>query len=407
MNQTATIDPTTSAPPVERVLDVDSHEMVPVELREAIFGATELHAVGRKFKISERSRPNKNSMPDLAGDVTPISYDSVWNMKGPYAPSAIDLSRRPEVLDAMGIDRQLVFPTFGLMSLLMLLDPNAHEFLGFDPTQVDRRKLGFEGVEAHNRWATQTTNSTSARARPVGIVVTESLDVMMRQTERLLADGIRAVMIPANVAPLGASPAAPALDPFWRLLAEADVPVTIHLGTEFGFLASNRWATNVEAFHPSDKSTIEFTIEPHRAVTVHYSAENFLSAMVLGGVFERHPRLRFGAIEVSANWLGPLADRLDMWVAREFKSRFTNLLSMRPSEYIARNVRVTPFPFEPIADYLARYPELASCYCYSTDYPHFEGGKESKRVFSEALRDASPHVRDQFFYQNGSWLLPE
>jgi hypothetical protein len=33
-----------STPTVERALDVDSHEMVPVELRDEIFGATELHA---------------------------------------------------------------------------------------------------------------------------------------------------------------------------------------------------------------------------------------------------------------------------------------------------------------------------------------------------------------------------
>jgi predicted TIM-barrel fold metal-dependent hydrolase len=307
----------------------------------------------------------------------------------------------------MGIDRQLVFPTFGLMCLLLLLDPNAHEFLGFDPNKLDRRRLGLEGIEAHNRWAVQTTKSTSARARPVGIVVTESIDAMMQQTQKLLAEGVRALMIPANVPPLGASPAAPALDPFWRLAADADVPVTLHLGTEFGFLASPRWSANVEAFHPSDKSTIEFTIEPHRAVTVHYSAENFLAAMVLGGVFERHPRLRFGAIELSASWIGPLAERLDMWVDREFRSRFAKLLSMRPSEYIARNVRVTPFPFEPIAWYLERHPDLASVYCYSTDYPHFEGGKDSKRVFAEALSGVSADLRDQFFFKNATLLLPE
>ena len=397
----------TTSPTVERALDVDSHEMVPVEMREEIFGSLALLEAAKQFKVRQRARPNQNSMADLAGDVTPITHDTVWNLKGPYAPSAIDLTRRPEVLDEMGIDRQLVFPTFGLMSLILLLDPHAHEFLGFDPKEVDACKLGLEGVEAHNRWATRVTKTTNGRARPVGIILTESAEAMVRQAEELLADGVRALMIPANVAPDGASPAAPALDLFWRLCAEADVPVTLHLGTEFGFLASSRWSANVEAFHPSDKSSIEFTIEPHRAVTVHYSAENFLAAMVLGGVFERHPRLRFGAIELSASWIGPLAERLDMWVEREFRSRFTKLLSMRPSEYIARNVRVTPFPFEPVDWYLERYPNLASVYCYATDYPHVEGGKESKRVFAETLSKATPGLRDQFFFENGAWLLPE
>lgn len=56
---------------------------------------------------------------------------------------------------------------------------------------------------------------------------------------------------------------------------------------------------------------------------------------------------------------------------------------------------------------LHRYPNLASVYCYSTDYPHVEGGKDSKRVFSEALSNVSAKVRDQFFYQNATLLLPD
>jgi len=393
---------------VARTLDVDSHEMVPGELRDEIFGPTALVEASRTFGIRKRQTQhgNQTSMPDRVGDVTPIDYDSVWKLKGPYAPSAIDLTRRPEVLDEMGIDRQLVYPTFGLMALKMFMDTNAHEFFGFEPDQFDHRKLGLEGIEAHNRWAARTTKSTSGRARPVGMVLTESVEGMIRQTEQLLSQGVRALMIPANNPPGATSPADAALDPFWRMAADANVPVTIHLGTEFDFLASSAWYNNVDTFNPSSKSTLEFVIEPFRASTMHWCAENFLTGMVLGGVFERHPGLRFGIIELSASWIGPLAERLDMWVESQFRERFATL-PMRPSEYIARNVRVTPFVFEPVARYLDRYPNLASVYCYSTDYPHVEGGKDSKRVFSEALRDASAGVRDQFFYQNATLLLPD
>ena len=307
----------------------------------------------------------------------------------------------------MGIDRQLVYPTFGLMALLMIMYPDAHTFFGFDPAKYDRHKLGREGIVAHNNWASRTTNSTHSRARPVGIVLTDSVEGMIRDAEKLLAAGIRALMIPAHTPPGGTSPADPALDPFWRMAADANVPVTIHLGTEFGFLSSTAWSDNVEVFNPSSKSTLEFVIEPLRASTMHMAAENFLTALILGGVFERHPHLRFGVIELSASWVGPLSERLDMWAEQQFRSRLANVLSMRPSEYIARNVRVTPFYFEPIADYLERYPNLSDIYCYSTDYPHFEGGMESKRVFSEALSGVSPDLRDKFFYRNGALLLPE
>ena len=35
--------------------------------------------------------------------------------------------------------------------------------------------------------------------------------------------------------------------------------------------------------------------------------------MVIGGVFERHPRLRMGIIECGATWLGPLVERIEMF----------------------------------------------------------------------------------------------
>ncbi|MFI5957570.1 amidohydrolase family protein [Cryptosporangium sp. NPDC051539] len=390
------------------VLDVDSHEMAPFELWGEVFGEDIARRVNEAgFDILGRARANPLSVPGLTADTTPISDETVWRLKGAGAPSAIDLRRRPAVLDEMGIVRQLVFPTFGLFALILVNDPNAHAWLGFDPHRVDGQELGRMAVAAHNDWAAQITRSTSDRVRPVGIVMTDGpVESIVEQAKRLVGAGIRALMIPANVPPAGSSPADPRLDPFWAFCAEADVPVTIHLGTDFGFLASSQWSKGVDVFHPSDKSTIELPIEPYRATTIHYCAENMLSTMVLGGVFARHPALRFGAIELSAGWIAPLAERLDWWAAGQFRSRLRDTLTLRPSEYLARNVRVTPFYFEPVARYYDRDPGLWPVYCYSTDYPHVEGGKDSRRVLSEALATIPGSARDQFFEENGALLLP-
>lgn len=389
------------------VLDVDSHEMAPVELWGEVFGtqiADRVHEVG--FSIFSRERTNPLSVPGLDGDHAPITQETVWEKKGAGAPAAIDLHRRPAVLDEMEITRQLVFPTFGLFAVILVNDPNAHAWLGFDPARVDAPALGRMAVEAHNAWAADITASTEDRVRPVGIVLTDTPESMVDQARRAIDAGIRALMIPANVPPAGTSPADPVLDPFWALAAEADVPVTIHLGTDSGFLASSAWSANVEAFHPSEKSTIELPIEPYRATIIHFCAENMLSTMVLGGVFERHPTLRFGAIELSAGWVGPMADRLDNWVATQFTSRLADTLTMRPSEYIERNVRVTPFYFEPIGEYFDRHDDLSSVFCYSTDYPHVEGGKHSRDIFEASLSSSPQAIRDKFFHGNGELLLP-
>lgn len=406
MGNTAELVREDETPTVDRTVDLDSHEMVPPHLRAEVFGPTRLQAISEKLVLANLNSPNAAKKHVLADD-TPINYDTVWNLKGASAPSAVDLNRRPEVMDVMGIDSQLCYPTFGLAALLMAMDPNAHKRFRVDPSEVDCREVGLEAIDAHNSWASRMTKSTGSRVRPVGIVMTESVDAMIRRTEQMITDGIRAIMLPANVPPAGTSPADPVLDPFWKLCAEANLPVTIHLGTERGFLSTDAWSNGVGVFQPSFNSTIEFVIEPLVCVTLHYAPENFVSAMVMGGVFERHPTLRLGVVELSASWVGPLAERMDMWANEMFAKRFASVLSMKPSAYLARNVRVTPFFFEPIEMYFQRYPHLSDVFAYSTDYPHFEGGADSKVLYARKLAGFSSELRDKFFYQNGKLILPD
>ncbi|MCW2799786.1 MAG: hypothetical protein JWQ70_1258 [Aeromicrobium sp.] len=391
---------------LDRALDADSHEMIPLEFWGAVF-SEEIAAKLAKANIQMFTTRAENSLsrPDITADDTVITHDSVWTTKGPGAPGAIDFVRRLSVLDAMGIDRQLVFPSFGLLGYSLYCTPNAPERLGYNEADLDRITVGRDIVDAHNAWAARTTRSSDSRLRPVAIVLTDSIEQMMTQLEAVIQDGCRAVMIPAGIPPANTSPADRALDPFWALLAESNVAVTVHIGTESAFLASTRWNANVPEFVPSLNSSLEFPVEPHRAANVHFAADNFLCAMILGGVFERHPALRFGVIELSAEWIGPLGARLDA-LAKEFARRLSSL-SLRPSEYIARNVRVTPFYYEEVGEILDRYPNVQDVLVYASDYPHREGGKYSKDIYDKKLIDMPHDVREKFFVRNAELLMPD
>jgi predicted TIM-barrel fold metal-dependent hydrolase len=388
------------------MMDVDSHEMVPSPLWGQEFG-----------EVAERIRPYTNGIigmaaentlnrEDILDDTSEITPQSVWNVKGPGAPSALDLKRRPAVLDAMGVERQLVFPTFGLLGMALKHNPLAPQVFGFDPDEFDRIEVGQAIITAHNQWASRIVKEVGRdRIRPVGIVDTSTFETMMSDAEAAISGGVPVLWISGGTPPADTSPGDTMLDPFYRLLAEANVPLTLHIGTEFGLLRSSNWSKGVPQFTPSTGSSLEFAVEPFRSSTLHLAPDNFLSAMVLGGVFERHPTLRFGVIECSAHWVGPLAEQLDMWFD-EFHKRLAPHLSMRPSEYIARNVRATPFYFEPVDEYMERYPKVASVYCYSSDFPHREGGKESARVFWERMRRLDPSLAQKFYVTNGELLLP-
>jgi hypothetical protein len=89
--------------------------------------------------------------------------------------------------------------------------------------------------------------------------------------------------------------------------------------------------------------------------------------------------------------------------ARRSFSKFEPLLQeleLKPSEYIRRQVRFTPFPFEDTAWLIEQCgPEL---FMFSTDYPHPEGGRRPFEIFGDALAGFDDTAQDQFFWRNGA-----
>lgn len=399
---------------LEGTLDMDSNEMVPTHLWSSVFGTAGSRIAAMMEPMLEtvaKAGSHELYCPDLVGDITEITSETVWNQKGSRAPGAIDFSRRLDVLDQMQISKQLIFPSFGLVALMAMYPQsfvrNSFRTLGIDLSDEEFTLLGREGLEEHNGWVRQVTALEPDRLRPVGYLPPcSTVSELASEAVALIDSGIRAVHIPHSVPPGGRSPAHPDLDPFWQLMVERDVACVTHLGAEFGFVQSSEWV-HAPAFALGKVQSHELGLEPYSVATVHLPICNFLTCMVLGGVFERHPRLRFGAIELGCSWVGPLADLLDLWTEKMFSARLSAHISKRPSEYFAQNVRVTPFNYvEPVEEYFVRYPHLADCYCYSSDYPHNEGGTESARKLYDQLSHLGEGVLRKFFITNAELLFP-
>jgi predicted TIM-barrel fold metal-dependent hydrolase len=142
---------------------------------------------------------------------------------------------------------------------------------------------------------------------------------------------------------------------------------------------------------------------PFDLATLHLPAQVFLSVMVLGGVLSRHPGLAVGVMELGAAWVPSWVAGLDQ-AATGFRRFGLPLPSELPSEAVRRQVRVSPFNLEPVADYLqSGLPEV---FAFSTDYPHSEGGRDPVTRLTTALEPLGTDALDQFFVTNGSRLLP-
>jgi predicted TIM-barrel fold metal-dependent hydrolase len=396
-----------------RINDADSHEMVPVPLWAECFGSVGELVAAMLPQDTEIVQVSDYLLADVTVDEIPINADSVWRRAGwenqqPRAPGAFDMTRRLEVMDFMGVRRQQVFPMFAAMGLTVAT--GSSQFLA-DVFQVDpsllpgldeRQQLGYAMCRAYNDWAVKQGHLDPDRLRMLALLPMHDIDQLIAETEQLLAGGIRAFYIAASVPPGGKSPADRALDPFWSLCEEADASVQLHIAVE-NLLATDTWR-RIPEFEEEVVRSAEFVLDPWSFATLHFLAENYLSTMILGGVFERHPRLRFGVIECGANWVGPLGEGLDMWAGR-FTRRMSKILSMPPSDYLARNVRVTPYWFEDIVGYVDRYG-LDQVYCYGSDYPHVEGGKDQLEVFSKAVAPLGDSFVEKFFVTNAEWIMP-
>lgn len=358
-----------------RINDLDSHLQVPVSLWGDVFGDATAR-FGRRFA----------DVPFFDDTDSPeLSMESVWKTKGTAAPGSSTSDGRLASMDVMGVARQLIFPQV----VLALPAWSEHEQAGAVLREYN---------DAVVRW----TEEGGGRLRPTALVNINSLDLAIEEAQRVIDAGARALLLQDGVAPGGVSPAAPEVDPFWALLAEADVPALLHIGGQQGFFATDVW-DKAEMLEPGTFTTGE-PVGPHMLATMHLAAQNYLAAMIYGGVFDRHPTLRVGVIELGALWVGSfvqlLEDRMQM------SRRLRDGLKRKPTEVFEQNIRVTPFFWEKTAAQIERYG-LEDVYAFSTDFPHPEGGTDPigrMHTDIEVLGDA---VAEKFFVTNAELLLPD
>ena len=127
-------------------------------------------------------------------------------------------------------------------------------------------------------------------------------------------------------------------------------------------------------------------------------------------MFDRFPRLKWGAIELGASWLPGWMRAMDS-AANAFMRNETRLqqLSAKPSELVRRQLRVTPYPHEDAGWIIANAGDEVAL--FSSDYPHVEGGRAPLKRFDESLQGASASARQRFYADNfidlmGAGLAP-
>ena len=116
-------------------------------------------------------------------------------------------------------------------------------------------------------------------------------------------------------------------------------------------------------------------------------------------VLDRFPGLKFGVIEQGASWVPGWMRNMDSAHNAFYKNEERlQKMSLKPSEFVKRQVRVTPYPHEDTGWIIEQSGEEVCL--FSSDYPHVEGGRNPLARFANSTAGLSDHALQRFYCDN-------
>lgn len=245
-----------------------------------------------------------------------------------------------------------------------------------------------EVLRTCNTWLAETCAAAGGRLLPVTALDYADLDFAVAELERMRALGSRIFLIPAYPVN-GVPPAHPSWDRVWSAAAALGMTPMLHTGFE-RMRFDPGWANL-----GGDVTLLRMVGSAHR----HVAPMTLLYALIYSGVFERFPALTLLLAEVGTGWLPFVAREIDDRIsptAELFLGKWT--LPLKPSEYLARNVRATPLSGgndSPLPKLIEELPE--DMLVFSSDFPHFEGFTDPTGHYAAILREVPAERRARFY----------
>jgi len=291
-------------------------------------------------------------------------------------------------MDRDGVDASMLFPNLSFFALY---------------TDVHRRSIAHARV--YNDWLAETYLPYSDRLRPAAAIPTTDVPDAVKEIERAVNLGLRALILPEIPQPLPYW--APEYEPLWAAAAANGLPIFFHV-------ASGGVDTTAKTSHTGDqvkgiltamnmgKGELDGAMLSGRTMgggnTSAASPMRIIADLVSSAVCERHPTLMFNMIEFNAGWLANYVGSMDkawrtgigqdadwwlgFWdegvapqdqklMGQLFKINDRWPLPLKPSEYVKRNIRVQ-FADDRVA-VQSRHITGVSTIMWGNDYPHAEG----------------------------------
>jgi predicted TIM-barrel fold metal-dependent hydrolase len=260
--------------------------------------------------------------------------------------------------EADGIVGEVIFPN--------TVPPFFPSFVLFAaPPKPEDYEHRLAGIRAHNRWLVDFCGEFPEQRAGIGQIFLNDIDDAIEDVKWIKEHNLRGGLLLPNIPP-DVKWVKPVYDPeydrLWEVIQDLEVPINVHGGTG-----------------APDYGNYPFSMLFYINEVSFYSQRPLVS-FILGGIFERFPRLKFVITEAGCAWVPPLLKRLDDTIDKIRKTGQTgeirygedDKLNHLASEYFAQNVWMGVSQPGP-ADAAARYQIGLDRFMWGSDYPHDEG----------------------------------
>jgi len=372
-----------------RFVDCDMHVMEPADLFDryldpkfkgrVITDGSRGRAGAGRMLIDGLSRQGDDDMQQYRKRSTSVASSARQPLSGSrsadYLEFAIQRHYDAEAqimgMEMEGVDIGVLFPTTGLG--LIARD-------GMDPL------LSEALCQAYNNWIFDFCQHNPDRLKFAAMLPFHDVTLACRELRRCVTElgAVGSFMRPNLVN--GRYWHSNYWDSLYSLHEELDVTWGFHEGTGARY-------SNINTLYGENRF--------YRHVASHWiEMQQALIAMVIGGVFEFHPKLRVGFLEAQNSWVPGLLSRIE-WDYPQYKETHAPYLSLTPKEYFQRNCWAAVEGSEPEIEATASLIG-ADRMCISTDYPHFDSNFPN--VSSNLVRGVSRETAAAILYGGaGLW----
>ena len=230
-----------------------------------------------------------------------------------------------------GISAEVIYPSVGMVLC------NHPDF--------DYKKAA---MDAYNRWISEYCSVDPNRLIGLGQTAMRSPEEGIEDLHKMKAAGMKGVMMPGN--PQVEDYDSPIYGEFWDACTDLGLVPSFHILTNSSDNMSKRRGPKMNSF-----------------LAIIRGVQDVMGMFVLGGVFERHPKLKVVCVEADAGWVPHYMYRMDHAYNRH-RAWLTAGINRLPSEYFKEHIYLT-FQDDFVAFQNAEQMNWRRL-CWANDFPH-------------------------------------